>query len=426
MAKAHRASFAVALRQLVLAVLVLAAVPVLAQEAQGPPDGFIPPASDRVPAQGSVEKGAAPLGGIVPLGPPLRPEPRPAPPALPPAEPAPNVQPGSASPQRASPGPAPVRAAPPRTDAPAMPAPNGATPVPPPAAVDVAPSVTAPLALPSVMPLPDVTVPWWRAPWMLAAAAVLVSSGIAVLFWRRRRFAQGPAPEPAVHREPPSAKSPPAPVRRPLPVPERPQAIPAPSPPPPTAPPLPLAPAPVPLSVPAATGRARLTLSVQLDAMEMTRDAAQFRFTLTLANSGDRDAVGGLVRIALQQAHPGQAAMLDRFFDGAGGSVLAEDVVIAAGDVGTIVRQAVLPLASVEPMLIGGYPSLVPVIGFDTSYHWDGDTQAEGDAFGQVAAAFVIGTASAADGRVAPVRLDHGPRRLTNPVARLTEMQRMM
>lgn len=171
-----------------------------------------------------------------------------------------------------------------------------------------------------------------------------------------------------------------------------------------------------------AAGRARLSLTLRVDAIEMTVDAARFSFTLLLANSGDIDATGGLVRIALQQAHPQQAPMLERFFDGAGGSILAEDVMIAAGDVGSIVRHAVLPLSSVEPMLIGGYPSLVPVIGFDTSYHWDG----EADAFGQVAAAFVIGTTAAADGRVAPVRLDHGPRLLTNPVARVTAMQRMI
>lgn len=163
-------------------------------------------------------------------------------------------------------------------------------------------------------------------------------------------------------------------------------------------------------------------MTLQVDAIEITADAARFGFTLHIANSGDREATGGLVRIALQQANAQQAAMLDRFFDGAGGSVLAEDLVIAAGDVGSIQRQALLPLTAAEPMLVGGYPSLIPVLGLDITYHWDG----EGDAFGQVAAAFVLGAGAATDGRVAPVRLDHGPRRMNRPVARVTELQRVL
>ena len=169
-----------------------------------------------------------------------------------------------------------------------------------------------------------------------------------------------------------------------------------------------------------------MTLTLRVDAIELLVDAARFSFTLLLANSGDRAATGGLVRIALQQANPQQAAMLERFFDGAGGSVLAEDVAIAPNDVGTIQRHALLSLDQVEPMLVAGYPSLIPVIGFDVTYHWDqDDTEIDGDAFGQVASAFVLGSAGSADGRVVPVRLDHGPRRLPAPAARVTEMQRL-
>jgi hypothetical protein len=154
----------------------------------------------------------------------------------------------------------------------------------------------------------------------------------------------------------------------------------------------------------------------------MLTDQARISFSLLIANSGDRAATGGLIRIALQQANRNQAEMLSRFFDGAGGSVLAEDVDIAPGDVGKFQRHATLPLDQVEPMLVGGYPSLIPVLGFDVTYHWDG----EGEAFGQVASAFVLGSAAAADGRIAPVRMDQGPRRLSSPTARVTEMQRVL
>lgn len=163
-------------------------------------------------------------------------------------------------------------------------------------------------------------------------------------------------------------------------------------------------------------------MTLQVDAIDVLADAARISFSLLLANQGDRAATGGLVRIALQQANRRQAELLERFFDGAGGSVLAEDVAIAPGDVGTIQRHALLALDQVEPMLVAGYPSLIPVIGFDVTYHWDG----EGDAFGQVASAFVLGSTAAADGRIAPVRLDLPPRRLTSPSARVTEMLRVL
>lgn len=184
--------------------------------------------------------------------------------------------------------------------------------------------------------------------------------------------------------------------------------------------PTPATPAAVPVSLAPATGRARLTMTLQMREIELTGDTARFSFALLLANSGDRPARSGLVRIALQQANAQQKVLLDRFFDGVGGSVMAEDVEIAPGDVGTIERNALLPLAGLEPMMIGGYPSLVPVLGFDVTYHWDGDD----DGFGQLACAFVVGGSAASDGRVAPLRLDRGPHRVPAPVARVTEMQR--
>lgn len=177
----------------------------------------------------------------------------------------------------------------------------------------------------------------------------------------------------------------------------------------------------------AATGRAKLTMALQMQSIELTADSARFGFTLLLANSGDRAATGGLVRIALQQAHAHQEKLLESFFGGAGGSLLAENVEIAAGDVASIQSNATLPLTAVEAMMVGGYPSLIPVIGLDVTYHWDGEPAAGTDEpFGQVAAAFVVGTGSGAEGRIAPVRLDLGPRRLNPPASRVTEMQRVL
>lgn len=274
--------------------------------------------------------------------------------------------------------------------------PEAATPGP------SAPPPTLPVTSPDTLPWVPV---WW--PWALAFVTALVAG----LWWLRRERAEAAladGAEVAVAAPEALEKATAPPVRAPAP--------------PPTAravsdsyPPA-LSAAPIP-----DTGRARLTMTLQVEAIEMLAEQARIRFALLLANQGDRVATGGLVRIALQQANRQQSELLERFFDGAGGSVLAEDVEIAPGDVGTIARNALLPLAQVEPMLVAGYPSLIPVIGFDVTYHWDG----EGDAFGQVAAAYVLGSLTAADGKIAPVRLDLPPRRLASPSARVTEMQRV-
>lgn len=399
---------------------LLAVPPLAAQEAQGPPDGFIAPAPTRTPAPRPAQ--GPDDGGIPPLAVPRPQSPAPTPQLVPPiSTPAqPTVERSAAQPVPVRPrlvtAPAPAQASPaPRSAAapalaPTLPGESTATETPPlvvPEARLPEPS-TPPAALPVATPeaLPWAPI-WW--PWALA----LVAASVAGLWWLRRDRA-----EPAMTNGAEAAVAVPQVLEKPTSPPARPPApLPSPRTPPAAPPPAAAAPAPMPVS-----GRARLTMTLQVEAIEMLPEQARIRFALLLANQGDRAATGGLVRIALQQANRQQSELLERFFDGAGGSVLAEDVEIAPGDVGTIARNALLPLAQVEPMLVAGYPSLIPVIGFDVTYHWEG----EGDAFGQVAAAYVLGSLTATDGKIAPVRLDLPPRRLASPSARVTEMQRLL
>lgn len=399
-------------RTAVLAAALVAAAPVPAQEAQGPPDGFLPPAPTRPteqPAQGPDDGGIAPIATPQPR----QPTPTPAPTITIPAQPAPQrsaAAPAAARPQVGAPVPAAPSAAAPAATTVAGPLPPpslpATDPMPEPVAgqvIDDAPLSSTVAAMPSgaVDWLPS----WW--PWALAAVTALVAS----LWWLRRdrSAALADGADEVIAPPRPAVAPTPAPLARATP-PAAPQ--PRPAPPTPTAPP--------PLR--RVSGRANLAMTLKVDAIDIMADAARISFTLLLTNQGDRAATGGLVRIALQQANPRQAELLDRFFDGAGGSVVAEDVEIAPGKVGTIQRHALLPLKQVEPMLVAGYPSLIPVLGFDVTYHWDG----EGDAFGQVASAFVLGSNAAADGRIAPVRLDLPPRRLAAPAARVTELQRVL
>lgn len=401
-------------RTAVLAAALVAATPVAAQEAQGPPDGFLPPAPTRPteqPAQGPDNGGIAPIATPQPR----QPTPTPAPTITIPAQPAPERSaplPAAARPQAGAAAPAAPRAAAPvaTTQAAPLPLPSlpPVNPLPEPVAglpIDDSPLSAPVAAKPSGAA--DWLPSWW--PWALAALAALV---VGVWWLRRSRssaaLVDGADDAPALPQ--PAAAPTPAPLAR--------TAAPLAAPQPRPAPPAPVA-SPPPTRV---SGRAKLVLTLKVDAIDIMADAARISFTLLLTNQGDRAATGGLVRIALQQANRRQAELLERFFDGAGGSVLAEDVEIAPGDVGTIQRHALLALDQVEPMLVAGYPSLIPVIGFDVTYHWDG----EGEAFGQVASVFVLGSTAAADGRIAPVRLDLPPRRLATPSARATEMLRVL
>jgi hypothetical protein len=385
-----------------------------AQDVQGPPDGFRPPLDNRAPAPGPAEGPAD--NGIVPL--PVAPRTAPPPPPQ-------EAAPAAADPVR--PGPAAARGgALPSPSSPAPTSPRAESAVRPAdrAPVDAVVPVTAPAEALPVAPLgPPTDVPASLPPPPAAAARpaswwllLLLPFAVGAWFLRRRSkaaAAAGPArralpPEPK--RESPVA--PPAPSRS---EPQTAGDAAPPEPPAAVAPPARIA------------GRAQLSLTLHVQALELTDAHLRIQFALMLANRGDRAATSGLVRIALQQASARQGELLERFFDGAGGSVLADEVDIAAGDVGTIERNALLPLDGAEVMLIGGYPSLVPVIGFDVTYHWDGDAaqaSVADDNFGQVAAAFVVGSAAAADGRVAPVRLDLGPRTVRAPAARVTAMQR--
>ena len=114
--------------------------------------------------------------------------------------------------------------------------------------------------------------------------------------------------------------------------------------------------------------------------------------------------------------------VLARFFDGAGGSVLRDDMTLAVGAGEELSTEVMLPRAAIEPLAIGGKPMLVPVIALDVTYHWDG----EGDAFGQNAGSFVIGREQGASGseKLAPLPLDRATYAVDRPGARATAIRR--
>src|SRR3546814_4013948 len=122
-------------------------------------------------------------------------------------------------------------------------------------------------------------------------------------------------------------------------------------------------------------------MALGVQAIRMTAEHLTVAFSLDLTNNGPVAATGLMIRIALGQGSAMQEAVIARFFDGAGGSVLRDDIELAPGAGERFDTEVTLPRTAIEPLMIAGKPMLVPVLVFDVTYHWEGDA----DAFGQTA-----------------------------------------
>ena len=416
----------------------------------GPSVDFrLPPADDGRAAgvQGPSNNGLPPIAPGERVKPTPTPTPRPTPPRVAPTLPATGGAAAPEIPRRTAPAEPRAAEAAPRA---ASPAPTGGeTPVPVPVAptgdaspLPVGPEPTAstpaaetpspaaddeaPPASPSGS-APDT--PLWA--WLLAALAALVAG---IWYWRRRPLPEGAAPfeAPETPAPPPAAPQPQAPLPTPPPAPAPSLPVPATpdvAPPAPAAPPAPFQPGaprpPSPLVTrPAAERRPVIGMTLEIHSIRAAPDQILFGFSLNLTNQGSVDAVGLMVRIALNQGSAMTEPVLARFFDGAGGSVLRDDMALAPGAGERLDGEVVLPRATIEPLPMGGKPMLVPVVAFDVTYHWDG----AGDGFGQVAGSFVIGreTGPKESDRLAPLPLDRATYVVSQPGARATAMRRSL
>jgi hypothetical protein len=308
--------------------------------------------------------------------------------------------------------------------APSPPAAADATPGFSPAASDAAaPADPAPVIdRAPAAPVGGGDTPIWA--WLLA---LIAAAAAGFWYWRRRPAlaVEAPLERSAPPAEPPRpAPAPPAaPRAAPIPAPAVPAArAPAASSPAASAMPV-LAGAAAPLVTrPAAERRAVVGIALEVHGIRMTAEYVAVAFTLNLANQGPVDATGLMVRIALNQGSAMTEPVLARFFDGAGGSILRDDIELKAGAGEALSTEAMLPRAIVEPLMIGGKPMLVPVMAFDVTYHWDGDA----DAFGQVAGSFVLGRESGGSGsdKLAPLPLDRASYVLDRPGSRSTAVRR--
>lgn len=379
---------------------------------QGPSDNGLPPLA---PGERRGQPTPAPT-----------PTPQIAPPRIAPTQPAPSTA-TPAPTRREAPAltaPAPRAAPAPAADSAAPPLATGSAELAP---VDnaVPPATTLPSPPPSDDAAPvsvpatgEGGTPLWA--WLLAGLAAI---GAGVWYWRRRPVTVDAAPAEEVETpvsvpvtpRPAARVATPVQPRSAIPVPPRPAtpAVPAP---PASSTPSPL------VTRPVDEQRAMVAMSLQIRAIRLTAERVAVSFTLDLTNEGAVAATGLMIRIALGQGSAMPEAVLARFFDGAGGSVLRDDIMLAPGESDRVSTDVILPRTAIEPLMIGGKPMLIPVLAFDVTYHWEGTD----DAFGQSAASFVLGRAPApgAGDKLAPLPLDRLSWTIEQPGARPTAIRR--
>lgn len=249
--------------------------------------------------------------------------------------------------------------------------------------------------------------------WTWIAALIALIAGGAFFAWSRRgrnqRFADpGRAAFAGLAREAGlggASEAEPRVAPRPDPIPSRAQPAPAPS----TQPIPQPSPAPTPAPTAADDGlivstRLKPELNVQLlpDRVVVTEQEVLFQFDVVLSNSGSAPARDLLVESRLVTAHAGQDREIAEFFQAPAGT---GDRMPGLSPLGKISLKSVvrLPLDQVHAFEAGGRRLFVPLVAFNILFR-------AGSGEGQASASFLIGRGSEDDEKLAPFRLDMGPR----------------
>lgn len=336
------------------------------------------------------------------------------PPAPAPATPAPQAAPRQQAPSPARPqqpaAPAPRSAPPPASTPaetapaaqPALPAPE-APPRPTSGPAATPPSPAAPPAQPPLAAPAESTPLAWIVGGLLALGALL-----SVWLLRRRRTGEAGREEPRALAEE-SASEPAAvtPVRTP----EHKLAAPTPAPAAPRTP-----------TAPATADRPWIDLTMEVRGARLSLMGATIIYVLTLRNRGERAAEDLLIRSLIANADAGQQALLGQFFAGSAGLPTHSVVSIAPGEEQSLTGELRLLPDQIAPVQMGDRSLLIPLVAFDAQYRWSDEGSATGA--GRTGRAFIVGQEKTppAD-RLAPFRLDQGPRQYRAPGSRATALE---
>jgi hypothetical protein len=252
---------------------------------------------------------------------------------------------------------------------------------------------------------PDADEALWSWPW-LAALIALIAGGAFIALTRRGRRARYSDPgRLAFAGLVPDAE----PEAKPFP-PVRPSADPI----PPRAQPTPPAPRPDPVpsqpeTKPASAGlivstrlKPQLNVEFHPDRVVVTDQEVLLQFEVVIANVGSAPARDVLVEGRLFTAHIGQDQEIAAFFRN---PAVDGDRMASVAPLGRISLKSVarLPLEQVNHFEAGGRKMFVPLVGFNILYRF-------GPGDGHASASFLVGRGDEDADKLAPFRLDLGPR----------------
>jgi len=142
-----------------------------------------------------------------------------------------------------------------------------------------------------------------------------------------------------------------------------------------------------------------LAIHFQPDRAVVTESDVMLQFDVVVTNSGSAPARDVLVEARMVSAHAGQDAEIGTFFQQPVGK---GDRIAAIQPLGKIsLKSAVrLPLDQVRHFAVEGRTLFVPLVAFNILYSGNG----------QASASFLVGRGGEADEKLAPFRLDLGPR----------------
>jgi hypothetical protein len=245
------------------------------------------------------------------------------------------------------------------------------------------------------------SLPW---PWIAALLALVLGGGFIVWSRRGRRNRYGDpgrlafaglAPDVA-----PEARPLPQPRPQPRPDPIPPRAQPAPAPTPKTAP------APPPKEddglIVSTSLKPELNVQFQPDRAVVTENEVLVQFDVLLVNSGSAPARDVLVEGRLVAAHAGQDQEIAAFFQNPVGQ---GDRIATIPPLGRIsLKSAVrLPISQLHSFEAAGRKLFVPLVAFNILFRSNAGE-------GHASASFLVGRGSEEDEKLAPFRLDLGPR----------------
>lgn len=242
-------------------------------------------------------------------------------------------------------------------------------------------------------------------PW-IAALIALIGGGLFIAWsrrGRRQRYADpgrmafaGLVPEGL-----PDAKPFPPAHPRPDPVPTRAQPVP----PAPRPDPVPQRPSPKPAGdglIVSTRLKPQLNIEFHPDRVVVTDQEVMLQFEIVIANVGSAPARDVLVEGRLFTAHIGQDQEIAAFFQS---PAVDGDRMASIAPLGRISLKSVarLPLDQIHHFEAGGRKMFVPMVGFNILYRF-------GPGDGQASASFMVGRGNDHDEKLAPFRIDLGPR----------------